>query len=148
MRPISSTTMDRTVANTGRRMQISGSVIERSALGLGRRLVALADRRRRRAVGNGHRNPLAQLDHARGPDDVVPDEAVHDLDAALAALADFHLLALRLALHHLVDVLVVAYGEERFLGNDDRVTVVAREEANAREHPWTQPSFPVRHLRA
>src|SRR6185369_6829652 len=88
MSPMRSTTIESTVAKTGRRMQISGRVIARAlALDLGRRRrVAPADRRGRGgAVGDGHRRALAQLDDARGDDDVLGREAAHDLDAALAA---------------------------------------------------------------
>src|SRR5689334_15088307 len=133
MKPSSSTTMDSTVAKTGRRMQTSGRVT-RSALLLRAVVHGWLGGGGGRRVGELHRDPLAQLDHSRGHDDVRGREAVHHLHLAVAARADLDLLALRLAVHDLVDVLVVAHREERFLRDYERVLRATGEEPHAREH--------------
>src|SRR6266566_3627568 len=103
MSPTSSTTIDSTVAKTGRRMQVSGSVTGRSTLGL--RRVGFADRDARvgRRAGDGHGHALAQLGDSRGDDHVIGGQTVHDLDLALFPLADVDLLPRGLAVDHLVD---------------------------------------------
>src|SRR5688500_83884 len=88
MSPTSSTTIDSTVANTGRRMQVSGSVTA-SPLGLGGRRVQHGTRRRRdRGVGDLDRDALAQLHAAGGHHGVLGGEALDHLDLAIAARAD------------------------------------------------------------
>src|SRR5258705_3608859 len=84
--PTSSTTIDRTVAKTGRRMQVSGSVTG-SALGLGQRRVEgrlRGGRTRGRRVGEFHGDALAQLEPAGGDHDVVGAQSVQHFDTPLA----------------------------------------------------------------
>src|SRR4051812_32710262 len=120
MRPTRSTRIESTVAKTGRRMQVSGSVTSASTACLGRG-VGLADGRRiGPAVRDAHEHALAKLRDSGGHDHVFRREALQHLDASLAPLADLYALPRGLAVHDLVDVLVLANGEERFLGDDDR----------------------------
>ena len=145
MSPISSTTIDSTVAKTGRRMQISGQRHAASALGLeaGRRSCRRAAGAA--AVGDRHRDALAQLDRAGGHHDVVAARGrsrSRTRPSRRWPIPTFW--RVRLAFDDLVDVLVVAHGEERLLGTTTVSRDVAGEEAHAREHAGPQLSVAVR----
>src|SRR4051794_34398848 len=115
IRPTRSTRMESTVAKTGRRMQVSGSVTSGSTAWLGWG-VGLADGRRiGPAVRDAHHHALAKLCDSGGHDHVFRCEALQHLDPSLAPLPDLDALPRGLAVHHLVDVLVFAHGKERFL---------------------------------
>src|SRR5689334_25083854 len=143
--PTSKMISDSTVAKTGRLMQISGSCIA-LRLRRGRRgVIRLAARRRLgrsgrrgRTVGDRYCHAVAQLELAGGDDDVVRREALQHFDAPVASLADVDLDAGDLAVGDAEHVLLVALRHDRLLRDDERLLLVARDEAHAGEHAGAQ----------
>ena len=60
--------------------------------------------------------------------------ALDDLDAAVAALAELDLRPRCLAVDDAIHVLLLALRHQRLLGKDQRIAIVLREQAHAREH--------------
>src|ERR1700682_3237912 len=135
MSPISRMMSDSTVAKTGRLMHISGRSIENArASGLRRRRrgvrLGRRDGRRRRALngGNLNRHAVANLELARGDDDVAVAKALHYFGFAIPALADLDLRAVRLAVDDPVHEPLVALRDNGLLWHDQRFLFFVRQQ--------------------
>ena len=100
------------------------------------------------ACGRLHRDAVAQLQLARGHDQVVRADAAAHFDARVFALADLHFGQRDAAVGDAIDEVPFAFRNDRVLRHQHRLRVAIDDQRDAREQPRPQLVALIRQARA